>query len=179
METKISSSDFWRLNGDLRAVTDELIDNGGELTEELTTAIERINAKQEVIAEAIFQMANKTDAQVVEIDNEIKRLQGLKKARQRSVESLKRYLLDYMLTNGIESIDSALFRAKVCAGRESVIVNDEEELKPYAPYIETLGLPSWVTVKMSVNKTELGKWIKEGKPTTTASIVKNPYLKIG
>ena len=58
METKISSSDFWRLNGDLRAVTDELIDNGGELTEELTTAIERINAKQEVIAEAIFQMAN-------------------------------------------------------------------------------------------------------------------------
>ena len=145
METKISSSDFWRLNGDLRAVTDELIDNGGELTEDLVTAIERINAKQEVIAEAIFQMSQKTDSQVEAIDAEIKRLQGF----------------------------------KVCAGRESVIVNDEEELKPYAPYIETLGLPSWVTVKMSVNKTELGKWIKEGKPTTTASIVKNPYLKIG
>lgn len=179
MDSKVTSTDFWRLNSELRAVTDELIDNGGELTEEMTTAIERINAKQEVIAEAIFQMSQKTDSQVEAIDAEIKRLTALKKARQRSVESLKRYLLDYMLSNGIECIDSDMFRAKVCAGRESVIVNDEEELKPYLPYIETLGLPSWVTVKMSVNKTELGKWIKEGKPTTTASIVKNPYLKIG
>ena len=176
---KITSTDFWRLNADLRSITSELIDNGGELTEELTAAIEKVNAKQEVVAEAIFLMSQKTDSQVEAIDAEIKRLQGLKNARKKSVESLKRYLLDYMLSNGIESIDSDLFRAKVMAGRESVYVDEEEELKPYAPYIETLGLPAWVSVKMSINKTELGKWIKDGKPVNTACIVKNPYLKIG
>ena len=176
---KVTSTDFWRLNGDLRSITNELIDNGGELTEDMVTAIEKVNARQEVIAEAIFLMSQKTDSQVEAIDNEIKRLQGLKKARQKSVESLKRYLLDYMLSNGIESIDSDLFRAKVMAGRESVYVDEEAELKDYTPYIETLGLPSWVSVKMSVNKTELSKWIKDGKPVKTAQIVKNPYLKIG
>lgn len=176
---KVTSTDFWRLNGELHRITSELIDNGGELTEDMTHAIEQINARQEVIAEAIFQMSQKTDSQVEAIDAEIKRLQGLKKARQKSVESLKRYLLDYMLSNGIETIDSDLFRAKVMAGRESVYVDEEEELKPYIPSVEALGFPSWVSVKMSVNKTELSKWIKDGKPVKTAQIVKNPYLKIG
>ena len=97
---KVTSTDFWRLNGELHRITSELIDNGGELTEDMTHAIEQINARQEVIAEAIFQMSQKTDSQVEAIDSEIKRLQGLKKARQKSVESLKRYLLDYMLSNG-------------------------------------------------------------------------------
>ena len=176
---KVTSTDFWRLNGDLHRITSELIDNGGELTEDIVQEIEKVNVKQEVIAEAIFQMSQKTDSQVEAIDAEIKRLQGLKKARQKSVESLKRYLLDFMLTNGIESIDSDLFMAKVMQGRESVYVDEEEELKPYTPYIETLGLPSWVSVKMAVNKTELGKWIKDGKPVKTAALVRNPYLKIG
>ena len=52
-------------------------------------------------------------------------------------------------------------------------------MKPYIPSVEALGFPSWVSVKMSVNKTELSKWIKDGKPVKTAAIVKNPYLKIG
>ena len=176
---KVTSTDFWRLNGELRRITSELIDNGGELTEDMTAEIERINAKQEVIAEAIFQMSQKTDSQVEAIDAEIKRLQGLKKARQKSVESLKHYLLDYMLSNGIESIDSDLFRCKVMAGRESVFVDDEEELKGYACTVEALHFPEWVSVKLSVNKTELGKWIKAGNPVKTAQIIKNPYLKIG
>ena len=176
---KISSTDFWRLNGDLRSITNELIDNGGELTEEMAAAIEKVNARQEVIAEAIFLMSQKTDSQVEAIDAEIKRLQGLKKARQKSVESLKRYLLDYMLSNGIESIDSDLFRCKVMAGRESVYVDEEQELSGYTSTVEALNFPEWVNVKLSVNKTELGKWLKAGNPAKTAQIIKNPYLKIG
>ena len=176
---KISSTDFWRLNGDLRSITNELIDNGGELTEEMAAAIEKVNARQEVIAEAIFLMSQKTDSQVEAIDAEIKRLQGLKKARQKSVESLKRYLLDYMLSNGIESIDSDLFRCKVMAGRESVYVDEEQELSGYTSTVEALHFPEWVNVKLSVNKTELGKWLKAGNSAKTAQIIKNPYLKIG
>lgn len=179
MSNKVTSTDFWRLNGDLHRITSELIENGGELTEEMSQELERINVKQEVMADAIFQMSQKTDSQVEAIDNEIKRLQALKKARQRSVESLKKYLLDYMLNNGIEAIESDLITCKVMAGRESVFVDEEEELKPFIPQVENLGLPTWVKVELKVNKTELGKYIKAGNPVKTAAIYKNPYLKIG
>lgn len=179
METKVTSTDFWRLNGDLHRITSELIENGGELTDEMSQELERINVKQEVMADAIFQMSQKVDVQAQAIDAEIKRLQALKKARQNSVESLKRYLLNYMLDNGIEKIDSDLITCKVMPGRESVYVDEDEELKPYIPQVENLGLPSWVKVELKVNKTELGKYIKAGNPVKTAAIYKNPFLKIG
>lgn len=179
MENKVTSTDFWRLNGDLHRITSELIENGGELTEDMAHEIERINLKQETLVDAIFQMQQKTDSQVVAIDAEIKRLQGLKKARQKSIESLKNYLLDYMLSNGIQAVESDLINAKVMAGRESVYVDEDTELAPFKKSIESIDLPSWVSLKVSVNKTELGKWIKDGKPVVTAQIVKNPYLKLG
>lgn len=176
----VTSRDFWRLNCDLLRVTDELYENGGELTEEMAAEIEKISLKQETLIDAIFQMQQKTDSQVAAIDAEIKRLQGIKKARQRSIESLKNYMLDYMIAHGIDKIESDLLTAKVCAGRESVIVDEEEELKPYVDEVsKTVQLPAWVTLKFGVSKTELAKSIKAGEPTKTARIVKNPSLRLG
>lgn len=161
----------------MNQLTNDLIDNGGELTDDMVDRIEVMNIRQETIADAITSMNSKIEADAAAIDAEIKRLQGLKKVRIAARDSLKRYLLYYMDSHDIPEIETPYCRVKLTKGRESVQVDDAAECASYKSAIEQMEMPNWVKVELSVNKTEMMKWIKDGKPTKTAVVVRNPGIK--
>lgn len=181
MDKKSISTGIWRLNEELLQIREELIENGGELTEELQVRLENMDIASANLVDGIHQMSASVKADEAAINEEIKRLQGLKKARANAIDSLKRFMLGYMLNNDIKVIEGSLCSATIQKGRESVEMCESVELEPYQNQIDAAqeSVPPFVKIKAEVSKTELKKWIESGNPVVAASIVRNPSLKIG
>lgn len=169
------------MNGEFYQIREELIENGGKLTEELQVRLENMEMTASALVDGIFQLSSSVKADEAAINDEIKRLQALKKSRANAIESLKRFMLGYMLNNDVQSIEGSLCSATIQKGRESVQVVDDVEIETYQTEIDRLqeALPPFIKVECKVNKTELKKWIEEGGPVKSAVIVRNPSLKIG
>lgn len=79
-------------------------------------------------AQGCEMVARTMEADIPAIDAEIKRLQGLKKARQDKADALRKYVLDNMLACDIQSIDAPLFSIKVAKNPPKVDIFDERQL---------------------------------------------------
>lgn len=184
METrKEVGGGIYRLNETLTAVNDELMENGGELTPELEAQLASAELTQVEVVDGLQTLISKVKTEDDAIAAEIKRLQALKKSRANSIEGLKRYLLTYMLNNGIQRIEGAFCKVSVAEGRESIEVNDEEALGygSVSSIIEVArkNLPAWVTLEAKVSKSALLQSVKNGEPApASAEIVRRPYLLI-
>jgi hypothetical protein len=91
-------------------LAEELIDNGGELTPELETALaiteEQLQNKSVAYSFVIKQM----DADIETIDAEIKRLQAAKKQREKASEYLKERIKHAMELFSIDEIKTPLVK---------------------------------------------------------------------
>ena len=90
-------------------------------TIESTGVVESFNEK----AVSVVMIARQFDSHCDAIDNEIKRLQDLKKQRKNTADKLRDYLLNNMLAAQIESIDHPLMSIKIRNNPESVEVFEE------------------------------------------------------
>ncbi|MBQ1524142.1 MAG: siphovirus Gp157 family protein, partial [Firmicutes bacterium] len=98
METrKEIGSAIWRMNNTIYEVSEALEESGGELTPEIEEKLESSKLTKVEVADGIKTLMAKVKTEDAALAEEIKRLQALKKARATALESLKRYLLDYML----------------------------------------------------------------------------------
>jgi hypothetical protein len=75
----------------------------------------------------IIKYSKNIEYQISAIDDEIKRLQAMKKAKQKSMESFKEYLKNNMKAMGIEKIDTGLGKISF---RKSTSTNVVEEKLP-------------------------------------------------
>ena len=108
-------------------LAEQLIDNDGELTSELSEQLaiteEQLQNKSVAYSFVIKQM----DADVDTIDAEIKRLQGLKKQREKASEYLKERIKHAMDTFQIDEIKTPLVKINFRKS-ESVEVDDVNQL---------------------------------------------------
>ena len=108
-------------------LAEQLIDNDGELTSELSEQLaiteEQLQNKSVAYSFVIKQM----DADVDIIDAEIKRLQALKKQREKASEYLKERIKHAMDTFSIEEIKTPLVKINFRKS-ESVEVDDVNQL---------------------------------------------------
>ena len=108
-------------------LAEELIENGGELSPSLTEALaiteEQLQNKSVAYSFVIKQM----DADIDTIDAEIKRLQNLKKQREKASEYLKERIKHAMDTFSIEEIKTPLVKINFRKS-ESVEVDDVNAL---------------------------------------------------
>lgn len=184
METKRQiGGGIYRLNETLAEVNDELMENGGELTPELEQKLAGAELTQVEVVDGLQSLIAKVKTEDAAIADEIKRLQALKKSRANGLEGLKRYLLSYMLNNGVERIEGAYCKVSVAAGRESVEVDENTVLEngTISSIIDVArkNLPSYVTLEAKVNKTALMQSLKSGEPVPgDVEIVRRPYLLI-
>lgn len=93
-------------------------------TIESTGIVESFNDK----ATNVVFVARQFDAHCDAIDNEIKRLEALKKQRKNAADKLREYLLNNMMAAQIESIESPLCVIKIRNNPESVEVLDEKQI---------------------------------------------------
>lgn len=180
------SSAIWHLDGALARVEAALEDNGGELTPEIEATLNSCELTKEQIADNLRILLTQNDHRSAAIAAEIKRLQELKKASTNAAESLKKYLLAFMQRHGITAIETDLCKVSYNAGRESVSVIDEEALVGAAiKKLSEMELPAWLNVEVKIDKTALGKMLKEDGglvPTKdgvpAAELVRTPYITI-
>lgn len=179
-----------RLDDQFAELNDLLIENGGEVTPEIEEKMNALELSQVQVAENVRQVIAWGKKEDEFLDAEIKRLQGLKKARKNTVEYFKRRLLELMLAHEVFKIKTDLCSVSVSEGRESVGCDDAQILKQYDETANGLRelLPSYIKVELSIDKTEALRLLKEGAPIPThfegnvelpdLYIKKSPYLVI-
>lgn len=136
-------------------------------TIESTGVVESFNEK----AANVVMVARQFDSHCDAIDNEIKRLQDLKKQRKNTADKLRDYLLNNMLAAQIESIDHPFMSIKIRNNPESVEVF-EEKLIP----TEFMTWPAMPDPKP--NKTLIKTSMKLGVEIPGCKLVRSQSLSI-
>ena len=134
----------------------QAIETEGEQT--LEEAIQNSLAELEMNfyekVDATTKLINQINADVITVDNEIKRLQDRKKHFNNQVTSIKGYLLNEMEKLEKKSVKTDLFTLTSVKGREKVIIDIESDLPT-----------EYVKIKMTEapDKAALLKALKEGE----------------
>lgn len=94
----------------------------------IADTLEAVGGEFENKAQAIVTVSRGMDANIEAIDNEIKRLNDLKKSIKNREDSLRDYLRENMAAAGISNIKCPLFSITLAKGREVAVIHDESEL---------------------------------------------------
>jgi len=108
---------------------------GNESDKEINDALELLSDSIENKALNISKLLNVFKFDLNSIDEEIKRLQQLKKVKQNATDRLKNYLQFSLEQAGMKKIDLGLFKLTIRNNPEKVIIDDPESINK--KYIKT------------------------------------------
>ena len=143
-------------------LVNSIIQAEGELTPEVESALQINKEDLEVKGINYGFVIRKLDYEIDTIDSEIKRLQGLKSARNNAIDRLKSSLSGAMMLFDINEIKTPLLTVNFRKS-ESIDILEEAEIPEEFIKIE---------VKRTPNKVDIKKAIKSGQ------IVPGAYLSI-
>ena len=159
---------IYQIEQSYNQLAEELLDNGGELTPELSEKLaiteEQLQNKSVAYSFVIKQM----DADIDTIDAEIKRLQNAKKQREKASEYLKERIKHAMQLFSINEIKTPLVKINF---RKSETVEVDDVNKLPAPY-------KVVKVTEQADKAAIKAAIKDGVELPGCSIVEHRNLQI-
>lgn len=161
-------SSLFKISNDMQLIVNELIANGGELTDELQDQLQITESqmKQKATGYAQVIRAMRYDNDIV--DAEIKRLQAIKKVRKNTTERLENALSDAMQRFEMDVIETPISKISFRSS-QSVEITDENAIdKQFKTQI--------ITTK--VDKMEIKRAIKGGATVTGAELVTNKNLQI-
>lgn len=157
---------LYQIEKEYRELAAELIENGGEVTEEQEKALQITQEQLQTKAVNYGFVIKQIDGEVSMIDAEIKRLQGLKKSRVNSIQRLKDTLSNAMTIFEIDEIKTPLITVNFRKSK-SVKVN-VDDLPDNCVIIE----------RKPISKTEIKKKIESGEEITGAELVTNRNIQI-
>jgi len=161
-------SSLFKISNDMQLIVNELIANGGELTDELQDQLQITESQMKQKASGYAQVirAMKYDNDVV--DAEIKRLQAIKKVRKNTTERLENALSDAMQQFELDVIDTPTTKISFRSS-QSVEITDENAIdKQFKTQI--------ITTK--IDKMEIKRAIKGGATVDGAELITNKNLQI-
>ncbi|WP_439242373.1 siphovirus Gp157 family protein [Lonepinella sp. BR2474] len=151
----------------------ELLDNP-EFTEneDVLTALQSVQDDFDHKVQQIVFLAKNIESEIDPIDQEIKRLQAMKKAKANSVDNLKGYLKHNLQTTGIHKVDCGLFKVAYRESAQSAVEIDEDL------FLANNTSEDFVTVKITPNKTAIKQALKDGVEIPGAVLVDSQVLTI-
>lgn len=138
----------------------------GECTPELEKALEISQQELNQKSIAYLEVIKNREAFVSNIDEEIKRLQGLKKSTNNLVDRLKDNLLNAVLTFGEFTVGTVTFRTRKSKRLEII---DESQIPNKFKILKQT---------MSTDKDAVKKAIEDGEEVDGATIIENQNLMI-
>ena len=150
------------------ALTESIIEQGGEVTEEQQTALAITTAELQQKSVAYGYVVKQYQAETDVLDAEIKRLQAMKRSRDNTITRLKQTVKDAMEMAGITEIKGDTFKLSFRKS-EAVEITDAGVLPDL--YITR-------TVTESPNKVLIKEAIKAGATVPGAELVVNNNLQI-
>lgn len=156
---------------------EEMIENSinwetGEVDEnynKLTDLKDEINALVVNKGKDLIYVLRKQDNYAEAIDEEIKRLQALKKSYTKKKENLSNYIKMCMIANNIKAIETPVGKLSIVNNAESVEIYDESLIDK--KFIKT-------KVEETISKTDIKNAIKNGEEVQGARLVRNTRLAI-
>lgn len=159
---------IFQISTELQTIVNQIIETGGEITPEIEQSLQISEAELETksvkYGYAIKQMEFDNKA----IDDEIKRLQAMKKTRTNAIDRLKNVLSTTMQSFDIPEIDTPTMKINFRKST-SVEIIDEEKIPA-----------EFVTIKQTttVRKVDIKKALKDGDKVAGAQLVENQNLQI-
>lgn len=145
----------------------ELIENGGELTEDLERALAINRNELETKSKSYIAVIKKIGSNIDYISEEVKRLQALKKVQENAQNRLKTAISDSMEAYGVDELDFITDKINFRKS-ESVEIQDIELLPSDCVIIE----------KKHISKTDLKRRIKSGEEIPGAKLISNRKIQI-
>ena len=159
---------IYQIKNEFQLIIAEVINNEGEITPELETAL-TIN-KEQLQSKAVdySYVIKQLDFDCEQIDAELKRLQQLKKVRTNLAERLKNTISDAMNLYEVEKIETPLIKLSF-RNSESVEITNESQLDACFIVTKTVTTPDKKAIKDA---------IKNGVLVEGATISYNKNLQI-
>lgn len=159
---------LYNIQNEYLQIVDTLIENGGEVTEEIETQIqinkEQLQTKGTCYGFIIKQLMANNEM----IDNEIERLTKMKKNQTNAIDRLKTNLSTAMQVFEVEQLETPLIKINFRKS-ESVEIEDLALLDKKFVTVKTTETP---------DKTAIKKAIKDGETVIGATISYNKNLQI-
>ena len=149
-------------------LADQIIDAGGEVTEELGLALSINQDELQAKGRGYGFIIRGLESDIDIIDAEIKRLQSFKSSRNKAIERLKGSLSDAMQLFDIDKIETPTLKISFRKSESVFIENPELLDKNYVTVVRT----------ESPNKVAIKDAIKRGETVVGAVIVSNLNLQI-
>lgn len=157
---------LYNIRQEHQALIGEIIDSEGEISEELNQKLLINKDEFETKAVSYAMVTKEIEGNVSTIDNEIKRLQGLKSKQKRIVEKLKNAVSEAMIAFEIDKLESELFTFSF--RKSKAVIIDDEALIP----------EQYFKLVQSVDKTSLKKDLELNNVIFGASIEERKNLQI-
>lgn len=160
---------IYQIESEYRLLAESLIENGGELTPEIETQLQISKVDLQNKSVSYSFVIKQLESDVLQIDNEIKRLNDLKKSRVKTSERLEETLKDAMILFGVQKIETPLVNISL-RNSESIEVL---HLALLSDEYKKCSTPLW-----SADKAKIKEAIKSGETVEGAILVKNQSLQI-
>lgn len=166
MSTAIAPVSLYQLTEDLAAIEDELLESGGEITEEMERSYEELLQMHAEKVEGYLALIRKFEATAVALKDEIDRLQAARKTMDNAAANLKNRLRDAMRRRGETEHQTRLGKVKV--QRSSSV--------PVVLKVTPEQLPEWFRrVKVEADLVALRNALKEGDAGDYAELGEASY----
>ena len=159
---------IYTIKNEYQLIISEIINNEGEITLDLETALQINQSQLQSKAVDYSYVIKSLDSDCDAIDNEIKRLQQLKKVRTNLAERLKNTISDAMNLYEVEKIETPLIKLSF-RNSESVEITNESQLDACFIVTKTVSTPDKKAIKDA---------IKNGVLVCGATISYNKNLQI-
>lgn len=157
---------LYQINQDLIELFDTIEANEGEVNDDILRALEIKENELQEKSQSYYALISSQEAFIGSIDEEIKRLQALKKSRKSLVDRLKKNLLSAVELFGEFTVGTITFGTRKST---SVEVDDVNLLPEQYKKIK---------VTEQADKTLIKQELKSGVEITGCRIVENVNLKI-
>lgn len=159
---------IFNIQTEYKSIIKALIDNGGELTDELQTEIEISQKELYKKTESYSWAIKEIDGEISIIKEEIERLQGLINSRDKAIKRMKDVILNAMETFEIDKIETPLIKISIRESEAVEVINEAQIPDIYF---------SKKTTEM-LSKTMIKEAIKSGASIDGAIIKINKSLQI-
>lgn len=162
------SATLYQLTNQMAEIEAMLEETGGEITPELEAVWNETSESLPQKVDGYNQVLRNLTAYAANLADEIKRLQGLKKTADNSAKRIKEHVLDCMEAFGLTRLEGNYCKMSLRSSTQTE-VDEDSVLMPYLARVGQLGLPSWITCELKINKTELKNAFK-GKDVTLGGV---------
>lgn len=161
-------SSLFQISEVMNMITQTLIENGGEINEELEQLLSITQDQLKTKATDYATVIRSLEYDNQTIDQEIKRLQNVKRVRNNTIENLKQRLSNAMEQFEIDEITTPTTKINFRPST-SLQILDENSIPPEYKTLVT---------DMKIDKNQIKKDLKDGKEIEGAELIQNRNIQI-